>query len=233
VKRLAAAGLIVVLMWTVGEACGPWYVLRAALHPVFWQPFVRTIPDLLGEPREADPPAVFAGMSAGGKAKLAAARRGYRAVAGWRADHFQAWEPQQPPLLADTAAEARRAVGAALAASPSSVEAEELRLIRCKISLREGEALLVTSRSKVVTPATAPVDALRKARDELVAYLAEARTPSLASEARGWLARCHYLLGEPHRAARIYLDELARDEERRRETLVHGRQPSSALPNVV
>jgi hypothetical protein len=210
-KRLAAAVLIVGLLWTVGEACGPWYVLRAGLDPVFWQPFVRTIPDLLGEPRAAVPASVFAGMSAGGTPGLAAARRAYQAVARWRADHF-GWEPSAPPPLAGTASAARRAVEAALAANPSSIEAEELLLIRCKVTLREAEALLMTSQSKVVTPEPAPVDALRKARDELVAYLAVARTPSLASEARGWLARCHYLLGEPHQAARIYLDELARTD---------------------
>ncbi len=148
-------------------------------------------------------------MARGGKANLAAARRAYQAVARWRSDHFQASEPQEPPLLTDSVGAARRAVDAALAARPSAVEAEELRLIRCKVTLREGESLLLVSRSKVVTPETAPQDALRKARDELMAFIAEARTPALVSEARGWLARCHYLLGELHLAARIYLDELA------------------------
>jgi len=210
VKRLLLTAVVVALLWSVAEACGPWYVLRAGLNPVFWQPFVRTIPELLGAPRASVPPHAFAGMGTGGKAELAAARHAYQAVARWRADHFQAWEPQEPPLLADTTTAARRAVEAALAANPSPIEAEELRLIRGKVTLREAEALLVMSRSKVVTPATAPTDALRRARGELVAYLAEARTPSLVSEARGWLARCHYLLGEPHLAAHIYLDELAR-----------------------
>jgi hypothetical protein len=210
VKRLAFAPLIVLLLWKVGEACGPWYVLRAALNPVFWQPLAKSVPELLGAPLHAADPAIFAGMAPGGNPHLAAARRAYQAVARWRSDHFQAWEPQGPPLLTDSVGAARRAVDAALAARPSAVEAEELRLIRCKVTLREGESLLVVSRSRVVTPETAPQDALRKARDELTAYLSEARTPALVSEARGWLARCHYLLGEPHPAARIYLDELAR-----------------------
>jgi hypothetical protein len=212
VKRLALGGLIVVVLWNVGEACGPWLVLRAALSPVFWQPFVRTVPELLGEPGQAARPVVFAGMSAGGQKEVAAARRAYQDVARWRATHFQAWEPQEPPTIGDSAAVARRAVDAALAAGPSAVEAEELRLIRCKVTLREGEALLVVSRSKVVSPATAPMDALRKARGELTAFLVDAKTPSLRSEAKGWLARCHYLLREPHRAVRIYLDELGRTD---------------------
>ncbi|HEY8148020.1 MAG TPA: hypothetical protein VIK51_03770 [Vicinamibacteria bacterium] len=209
-KRLALAAVIVLLLWKVGEACGPWYVLRAALNPVFWQPFAKSIPELLGKPRHAADRAVFAGMAPGGNPQLAAARRAYQAVARWRSDHFLAWEPQEPPLLTDSVGAARRAVDAALAARPSAVEAEELRLIRCKVTLREGESLLLVSRSKVVTPETAPQDALRKARDELMAFIAEARTPALVSEARGWLARCDYLLGEVHPAARIYLDELAR-----------------------
>jgi hypothetical protein len=186
VKRLLWTGVIVALLWNVGEACGPWYVLRAGLNPVFWQPFVRTIPESFGEPRASVPSRAFAGMAPGGNAELAAARHAYQAVARWRADHFQAWEPQEPPLLADTAAVARRAVEAALAANPSPIEAEELRLMRCKVTLREAEALLVVSRSKVVTPATAPGRcATEGARRAGARISAVASTPSLASEARG------------------------------------------------
>jgi hypothetical protein len=211
-RRLVVAAVAAVIVWQAAEACGPWYVLRAALSPVFWQPFVKTIPDLLSPTQGATDSAVFAGMSPGGSPELAAARKAYGAVARWRLDHFQLWDQQEPPLLDSSVTAARQTVDSALAAGPSSAERDELRLVRCKVTLREAESLLLTSRRKAVTPASAPQDTLRKARAELTAYLSEAKTPALVSEAKGWLARCHYLLGEHHQAARIYLDELARPD---------------------
>jgi hypothetical protein len=211
-RRLVIAAVAALVVWQAAEACGPWYVLRAALNPVFWQPFVKTIPDLLGPAQRATDSAVFAGMSAGGRPELAAARKAYREVARWRLDHFQPWDQQEPPPLDASLAAARQAVDSALAAAPSPAERDELRLIRCKVTVREAESLLVMSRTKFVAPATAPQETLRRARAELTAYLSEADTPALVSEARGWMARCHYLLGEHHQAARIYLDELARSD---------------------
>ena len=95
-RRLAfAVTLLAVVGWGVAEGCGPWYVLRAALNPVLWQPLPKAVPELLGEPRKAAREPVFAGMHAGGTPELAAARRAYRELASWRVDHFQAWEQQE------------------------------------------------------------------------------------------------------------------------------------------
>lgn len=220
-KGLVILAAVLLVAWGIAEACGPWYVLRAALNPVFWQPFRKTIPDAFATTQGAGHSAVFAGMAEGGRPRLAEAREAYRAVARWRGDQFfQAWD--RPVPLPDVSMEvARQAVESALAAGPSPVERDELGLIRCKVSLREAESLLLMSRTKVSSREPAAEAALRKARDELVAYLSEAKTPGLVSEARGWLARCHYLLGDPHKAARIYLDELGHtDSALARQTLL-------------
>ncbi len=50
------------------------------------------------------------------------------------------------------------------------------------------------------------------AKAKLTAFLRSARTNVFASEARGWLARSHYRLGEQSAAGKIYLDELERSD---------------------
>ncbi len=52
---------------------------------------------------------------------------------------------------------------------------------------------------------------MRSAQAKLQRYLESATVPEFQSEARGWLARTHYLLGEQAEAGKIYLDELDRD----------------------
>jgi len=208
VRKLAAALIFLVAGAKIAEACGPFFVLRAGLELQFWQPYAKTHWQLLGLPGKSKPGPAFAGMGNGGKKELEAARKTYQEVERWRAQHFEAWDQQPAPLLADTVAAARRAIDAALAARPSEVEAEELRLLKGKVTLREGESLLVMSRTKVATPVRAGPEAFQRAREEFAAFVSGAKSDVFRSEGRGWLARCHYLLGEPHKAAAIYLDEL-------------------------
>lgn len=76
-------------------------------------------------------------------------------------------------------------------------EKEELLLIDAKLDLRNWET-------------TAPGDnaLLKRAKRKFEAFLKTATIPSWRSEARGWLARTHYLLDENSSAVKIYLDEL-------------------------
>ena len=70
-------------------------------------------------------------------------------------------------------------------------EKEEIDLLDAKFAMREGTA---------------------KAKEKFRQFLRTARTPEYASEARGWLARMHYLDGEQSAAGKIYLDELRRPD---------------------
>lgn len=97
---------------------------------------------------------------------------------------YQALDSSQPdiaPLLA-----------IARAALPlSSRDREEIDLIEAKVALR-------------LHPAAA--ETLHK----FEAFLQKSQIPEFQSEARGWLARLHYLSGRQAAAGRIYLDELNR-----------------------
>src|SRR5258708_645916 len=64
---------------------------------------------------------------------------------------------------------------------------------------------------------------LQSSKKKLEAFLKTARTPEFLSEARGWLARIYYLLGDQTAAGRIYLDELNRNGSNlSRETLLNS-----------
>lgn len=207
-RRFVLAVALTLATYQLAETCGPWFVLRASLNPLFWQPLARTVPELLGPPTRRPKPVAYAGMRGGETGDLAAAGQAYRRLARWRDEGFAPWDQQPEPALATVVADARRAVARARSSTPAS--AEELDLVACKITLREAEGLKAVAGTRFVTPPTAPLDTLRRAAAELEAFVARAKDPMRVSEARGWLARCHFLLGEPHAAARIYLDELAR-----------------------
>lgn len=76
-------------------------------------------------------------------------------------------------------------------ANLNAVDREEVELLDAKFAMREGTA---------------------KAKEKLRLFLRTTRTPAFASEARGWLARMHYLDGEQSAAGKIYLDELRRPD---------------------
>ena len=104
---------------------------------------------------------------------------------------------------------AKTAIAAASNMSLSIKEQEELLLIAAKIDIREGEK---EPRNK---------DLLLSANVKLKAFLEIAKMPSWRSEARGWLARTHYLLDDFSSAAKIYLDDLSKgDSVYSRESLV-------------
>jgi hypothetical protein len=103
--------------------------------------------------------------------------------------------PETPEEFSGQCAKARTAVAMALSMALTESEREEIQLVAAKIDLREGEA--------------GNPEALQQAREKLQTFLGTVRTPARASEARGWLARVYYLLGEDAAAAKIYLDELS------------------------
>lgn len=208
---LTLAGLLAAASWQAADACSPAFLLRPSLTARFWQPSVRGFDGLPAGPgrEKPDPGRAYAGMAKGGAPPVQAARDAYARVAAWRAETYPEWQPGTNPLHPKLAADARAAAEAALAAKPSAEDAEEMRLILCKVSLREAESVMRGDPKEGGFEERRRA-ALEKARQELTAFVAAAKTPLLASEGRGWLARCHHLLGEPHRAIRMYLDELDR-----------------------
>lgn len=188
---------IFTLLTLVVLAC-PWDTsLREYLSRKFWQPFAK-------HPARFEKPGVhrisepFAGMEPGkGDSPLAALREAYQDIASPRTQPFDV-EPF------------RRAVEAARAmASLTAREKEEIELIDAKIDLRAG---------RPDEPAL-----LESAKRKFEKFLLTARTPAFRSEARGWLARVHFLLGDQTAAGKMYLDELNRPGSNlSRETLLNS-----------
>jgi hypothetical protein len=88
---------------------------------------------------------------------------------------------------------------------------EEVDLIDAKIDMRSGQP--------------DEPELLQSAKKKIEAFLRTARTPEFRSEARGWLAHIHYLMGEQTAAGKIYLDELNRSGSNlSRETLLNSLQ---------
>ncbi len=93
--------------------------------------------------------------------------------------------------------------------SLSQRDREEVELIDAKIDMRSG------------SPEVPRL--LRGAQAKLEQFLKTARTPEWLSEARGWLAHIHHVMGEQTEAGKIYLDELNRDGSNlSRETLLNS-----------
>jgi len=91
----------------------------------------------------------------------------------------------------------KRALAAARAVpNLNPEEREEVELLDAKFDMRAGS-------KEQIGP-------LLEARSKLQRFLRTARTPAYLSEARGWLAYTHYLVGEQSAAGKIYLDELNR-----------------------
>lgn len=93
---------------------------------------------------------------------------------------------------------AERLVAPALAECPQGREREEILVLGGKVALRQGER--------------GDNRALGLAEGAFTSYLAGARDPALASEARGWLARVYFLSGRYAAAAKVYLDEAQRTD---------------------
>jgi hypothetical protein len=184
-------------------AC-PWNdELREFLHAHFWLPFAKHSGSF-ERPNVRRMDAPFAGMTAAqGDSPLARLRTAYQKIP----------QPEMYNPTPDTGpdvAPLRRAVAAARAdRSLTGREKEEVDLVEAKIEMRVGE----------------PDDSelLESAKTKFQAFLRKARTPEFRSEARGWLAHVHYLLGEQTAAGKIYLDELNRNGSNlSRETLLNS-----------
>lgn len=184
-------------------AC-PWNdELREFLHAHFWLPFAKHAGSF-ERPNVRRMDAPFAGMTAAqGDRPLARLRTAYQKI-----PQPGIYDPT--PDTGPDVAPLRQAVAAARAdRSLAAREKEEVDLVEAKIEMRMGE----------------PDDSelLESAKKKFQAFLRTARTPEFRSEARGWLAHVHYLLGERTAAGKIYVDELNRSGSNlSRETLLNS-----------
>jgi hypothetical protein len=181
VLRLFLLALMLVIAW----ACPFDTSLREYLSARFWLPFAKR-PAAFERPNVRRISAPFAGMVADvSERPLAKLRAAYSAIATPQPAEFDAelYAPEIEEARADS--------------SLTPQEREEVNLIDAKIDLRAGDS---THRE--------PLD---RAVKKLEAFLRTAQSPEFRSEARGWLARAHYLLGNQTAAGKIYIDELNRD----------------------
>ncbi len=159
--------------------------LRAYLDAHFWLPFAKQAKHFERKNvRRVN--ASFAGMAKGkGTTPLATLRGMYQQIAQPMTETFDA------ERFRTAVTEARANV------SLTAREREEVDLIDAKIDMRLSQ----------------PGDstALPVAKRKLEVFLRSAQTPEFLSEARGWLARVNYLMGDQAAAGKIYLDELNRN----------------------
>src|ERR1035437_3346558 len=185
-------------------AC-PWNdELREFLNAHFWLPFAKQSASF-ERPNVRRMDAPFAGMTAAqGDSPLARLRTAYQKIP-------QAEIYDRSPRPHPDGAPLRQAVAAARAdRSLTGREKEEVDLVEAKIEMRVGEP----DESDLL---------LESAKKKFQSFLRTARTPEFRSEARGWLAHVHYLLGEQTAAGKIYLDELNRSGSNlSRETLLNS-----------
>jgi tetratricopeptide (TPR) repeat protein len=197
-RILGSCGFVFMVLGLVW-ACGFDDTLREYLDVHFWLPFSK-------KPRHFERSDVrrisapFAGMAdAKGEAPLAKLRAAYQQIS-------------QPESVSFDVAALRQAVAAARAdTSLTRREREEVDLIDAKIDMRSGQP--------------GEPQLLQSAKKKFEAFLRTAQTPEFLSEARGWLARMHYLLGDQTAAGKMYLDELNRNGSNLgRETLLNSLQ---------
>jgi hypothetical protein len=183
---------------TIVQTCPIHFTFRAYLDRRFWQPFAKNATQLIPQRSplsdQLSPP--FAGM---------APRDTASAALGTVRDTYPLFSrtfPYPPPH--PDFHQARTIVTEALRANLRQEEREEVLLVEAKLDMREGEG-----NEEEINPA-----ALQRARDKLLTFIKSAQSPTLRSEARGWLARVHYLLGDRPAAAKIYVDELLQANSR-------------------
>jgi hypothetical protein len=180
-------------------ACGFDDSLREYLDAHFWLPFSKHVSHFEKQniKRISAP---FAGMvKAANDTPLAKLRAAYQDIS----------QPVPTPFDPN---KIRQAVAAARAdSSLTARDREEVDLIDAKIDMRSGQP--------------EQPELLQSAKQKLNTFLRTAHTPEFLSEARGWLARVHYLLGEQTAAGKIYLDELNRNGSNlSRETVLNSLQ---------
>ena len=190
-------GSLLLAVLALVSACPFDESLREYLSAHFWLPFAKRGASF-ERPHVRRISAPFAGMAdAEGTGALGRLRSAYRQIA-----HEESGGFDEAPF--------QKAVAEARADSTLTThDREEVDLIDAKIDLR----------------AAGPDDdeRLETLKKKLGAFLRTARAPELRSEARGWLARVHYLLGEQAAAGKIYIDELNRNGSNlSRETLLNS-----------
>ncbi len=173
----------------LASSCPVNYSFRSYLDSRFWQPFSKYEQTL--EKARRPQGNVESTPEADGRGKIAFAGMANKESSPSLNQLREAYQAQ------DWAA-AREALGQVERGALAAHEQEELALIEAKLTLRLGEAQ------------GQPL--LQQAQQQFVAFLAGAQNAVYLSEARGWLARCHYLLGQHAQAAKIYLDELDRPD---------------------
>lgn len=183
------------LVW----ACGFDDTLREYLDVHFWLPFSKKARHFEKQNvRRISAP--YAGMiEASGAAPLAKLRTAYQQIS----------QPEAVPF--DVTALGGAVAAARADRSLTRREREEVDLIDAKIDMRSGQP--------------DEPQLLQRAKKKIEAFLRTVRTPEFLSEARGWLGRVHFLLGDQTGAGKIYLDELNRSGSNlSRETMLNSLQ---------
>ncbi len=184
-RRTVRAAAVLLAAFGFVWACGFDNTLREYLSAHFWLPFAKG-PAAFEKPGVQRISAPFAGMApAEGDSPLAKLRAAYQRIS-------------RPNPVAFDPAPRRELVDAARAdTSLTPEQREEIDLIDAKIDMRAGQP--------------DEPELLHSAKRKLETFLRTAQTPAYRSEARGWLARVHYLLKDQTAAGKIYLDELNRE----------------------
>jgi hypothetical protein len=178
------------LCTNVVQACAPEITFRAYLDKRFWQPLSKYEKGLaIAESQQKRPE------------KRDNAKPPHTFAGASSAPSSPDMQEVRKAYQEEKLDRAAAALHAASAEASTEAEKEELTLLDAKITLRRGEAVETGDRAL-----------LQEAQAKLRSFLEEAKTPLWRSEARGWLARSHYLLEEYSQAAKIYLDELERDD---------------------
>jgi hypothetical protein len=185
VKRFLIAGL---MLLGIAGGCGFDNTLREYLARSFWFPFAKRVGNFV-KPNVPREDFAYAGTGESDGTGLDKLRDLYTQISqptGW--PELNNPDTNYEPVRAAIAA-------ARMDSSLTATRKEEVELIDAKVELRA---------------ARDDPDALRKAEAKFKAFLRTAHDPVYQSEARGWLARVYYLLGDQTAAGKIYLDELNR-----------------------
>ena len=183
-RRILWYSCVLLFALAVVWACPFDDTLREYLDAHFWLPFSK-FPASFAKRNVRRVSIPYAGMvRAQGDTPIEKLRTAYQEIA-------------QPVSVPFEPTALQRSLAAAQAdRSLTRKEREEVDLIDAKIDMREGAA--------------DEPEPLRTAKKKLEQFLRTARTTEFRSEARGWLARVDYLLGDRTAAGKIYLDELNR-----------------------
>lgn len=189
VRPALVTATALVATYVIADACGIDFLPRSHYNAALWRPLARHHASFASAPGVVLPGA-FAGMrSPTSDAPLDAVREAYQRLVGAR----EAGEADDGTLVDGVGA----AIAAARLAGPDAAARDELDLVALKVRLRALERDIADEGWADLARA-------------FEAFLARSLTPAIASEARGWRARCLYLSGQRADAAKIYLDELAR-----------------------